>query len=307
MSRTLILTPYEHGFLAGLDHFYNKGLWSDEENQIDIPHVLLSALTMAGVDRIASMGNFTNSRTTLVKKITSPASTKKWSEVYQKAESIVAPYKTEAKDEKVRDELDAIKHKISQLLFSLKTNSGIITFSNYAEIKSQHTLPLELVIPLRVLLQNVQAKSANLPVLKYETDKKDVKRFLHILGSKEFKTYQEAQSEIEQAENLTTKTIKSIEKAGKDLYKKNVSQLDIRESIIKAIPLSSKVIELFFGKLPGIITDYTSSLLTGYLKLNKSIPIYNCEPIIDEIKMASLRLKVIRYLESKKGENSNPK
>lgn len=300
MSRHLILTPFEHGYLAALDHQFNKGAGSDEENRIDIPHVLLSALTMAGVDRISSMGNFQNSETTLVKKIVSPASTKKWFEVYQKAETIIAPYKAGVKDEKLKDELDALKHKISQLLFSLKTNSGIVTFSNYTEIKSQEYLPLELLMPMKVLVQNVQTKSANLPVLKYETDKKDVKRFLHILESKEFKSYKEAQSEIEQAENLTSKTIKSIEKAGKDLYKKNLSQIDIRENIIKAIPLSSKIIELFFGKLPGIITDYTSGLLGDYLKLSKSIPIYNCEPIVDEIKMASLRLKVLRYLESNK-------
>jgi len=306
MSRTLILTPYEHGYLAALDHYYNEGPFADSENQIDIPHVLLSALTMSGVDTISSMGKFQNSNTTLIKKITSKASSKKWSEIYRKSDTIIDAYKTNIKDDKVKDELDAIKHKISQLLFSLKTNSGIITFGNFTEIKNKESLPLDLIIPFDILMQSIQTKSANLPVLKYETDKKDIKRFLTILESKEYGNYKEAQSEIEQNQNLTSKTIRAIEVAGKDLYKKNLSHIEIRENALKAIPLTGKIVELFFGKLPGILTDFSGTLLGDYLKLNKSIPIYNCEPIIENIKMASLRAKVFKYLESKKGEVPDP-
>jgi len=302
MSRTLILTPFEHGFLAALDNMYNKGPFADKENSIDIPHVLLSALTMSGVDTISSMGEFQNSNTTLIKKITSKASVKKWSEIYQKSNSIIETYKTNVKDEKVKEELDGIKHKISQLLFALKTNSGIITFSNFTEINNKENLPLDLVIPFNILMQSIQTKSANLPVLKYETDKKDIKRFLTILESKEYNNYKDAQSEIELNQNLTSKTIRAIEVAGKDLYKKNLSHFEIKENVIKAIPLTGKIVELFFGKLPGILTDFSGTLLGDYLKLNKSIPIYNCEPIIENIKMASLRTKVLKYLESKEDE-----
>ena len=39
-----------------------------------------------------------------------------------------------------------------------------------------------------------------------------------------------------------------------------------------------------------------------YLKINKSIPIYYCEPLIHEIKLRSLQLKFLKFLETKKNE-----
>ncbi len=298
MSRTLILTPYEHGFLAAMHYTFNKGPFVDESNQIDIPHLLLSALTMSGVDSITSFGKLTNTNTTLIRKLTTKASAKKWSEIYQKSQEIIEPYKNQANFDEVKADLDDIKHRISQLLFSLKTNSGIISFSNFTELKNKESLPIELSMPLNILMNSVQTKSANLPILKYETEKKDVKRFMSILESIEFKNYKDAQSEIEQNQNLTNKTIRAIEIAGKDLYKKNLSHIELRENALKAIPLTGKVVDLFFGKLPGILTDFSTNLVGDFLKSSKSIPIYNCGPIIEDIRVASLRARVLKYIET---------
>jgi hypothetical protein len=67
--------------------------------------------------------------------------------------------------------------------------------------------------------------------------------------------------------------------------------------------MTSKVTELFFGKLPGIIADYSNTFLSDFLKENKSIPIYDCDKIIQDIKMASLRAKILRFIESKEAES----
>lgn len=300
MSRSLILTPYEHGFLAALNEVYNNGPLSDKNNPIDIPHLLLSALTMAGVDTIYSMGSVQNSETKLVKKIATKTSVKKWGEVYDKTKVAFDTLKNDVSNNEINDELDNLKHKVSQLLFALKTNSGILTFNNFSEIKHRDKLPLELVIPLKMLVESIQTKGALLPVVRFETEKTDVRRFIEILESKEFYSYKEAQSEIELNKSLSDKTIKLIEKAGKDLYHKNSAQLNLRENFIKAIPISSKVIELFFGKLPGILTDFAGSIVGDYLKINKSIPIYYCEPVLNELHETRLKHKVLQFIESKK-------
>jgi hypothetical protein len=302
MSRSLILTPFEHGYLAALNEVYNNGPLSEKASPIDIPHLLLSALTMAGVDTVYSMGSLQNSETKLVKKIATKTSVKKWNEVYDKTNDAFDLLKTKVVNKETNAGLDDLKHKVSQLLFSLKTNSGILTFSNFLEIKHQDKLPLELVIPLKMLMESIQTKGALLPIVKYETDKTDVRRFIDILQSKEFYSYKEAQSEIELNKSLTNKTIKLIEKAGKDLYNKNSAQLNLRENFIKAMPVSSKVIELFFGKLPGILTDFAGSVMSDYLQLNKSIPIYYCEPILDELLETRLKQKALRIIDSKQSE-----
>lgn len=273
MNRNLILTPYEHGYLAALNEVYNNGPLSDDRNPIDIPHLLLSALTMSGVDKIYSMGSLHNSDTKLVKKIASKISVKKWNEVYGKTRIAFDTLKKDGTNKEINEELNNLKHKVSQLLFALKTNSGILTFNSFSEINHQDKLPLELVIPLKMLAESIQIKSALLPVVRYETEKTDVRRFIEILESKEYYSYKEAQSEIEINLKLSGRTIKSIEKAGKDLYHKNSARLNLRENFIRAIPMSSKIVELFFGKLPGILTDFAGNIVSDYLRSNKSIPI----------------------------------
>ena len=179
--------------------------------------------------------------------------------------------------------LDHFKHRVSQLLYSLKSNSSVLTFSNFFEIKFSEKLPLELIVPFNILSGSIQVKAASLPVIKYEAEKTDIRKFIEIIYSREFTNYKEAQTEIELNKNLTNKTVKLIERAGKELYFKNTNQLNLKDSIIKTIPLTSKIIELFFGKLPGILAEFSGNILSDYLKINRSLPIYNCGPVINEI------------------------
>lgn len=306
MSRKLILTPYEHGGLAAFHHMFNLGYhqtynlkpFSDEKDFIDIPHILFSALTMSGVDQIYSIGQLQYSNTSLLAKKVKQSSVKQWSEAYENTEPIFNAYKSGLKNEKYIDELNDIRYKLIHLIFALKTNSSILSVGGYSTtIKYDGQLPVELTIPLKIFYNSIQTKVVNLPVINFEVEKKDIQKLTDILLSKEFNNYKSAQSEIEQNLSLTSKTIKAIETTGKELYKKNISQMYIRENLIRAIPLTSKVMELFLGKLPGILAEYSSNLLSDFLKTNKSIPIYDCDKIINDIKMASLRAKVIKFIE----------
>jgi hypothetical protein len=85
--------------------------------------------------------------------------------------------------------------------------------------------------------------------------------------------------------------LKSIETAGKDLYSKNLKWIVLKDSFLQAIPMSAKVIDLFFGKFAGTLADYSSNLLSDFLKLNKAIPIYNCNGILTEVSRSRLQKK----------------
>ncbi|WP_459209091.1 hypothetical protein [Aquimarina rhabdastrellae] len=291
MSRKLILTPYEHGFLAALHHVINESELGKNDIPVDIPHLLLSALTMAGVDNIQSSSIPSNTETKLITKIDSQTFSEEWSECSSKIRTITEKYISEKSSEETKEAVRNVSHRISQLFYAMQTNSGILTFSPLNRIDNKEVLPLELIYPIDILYSSVQTRNANLPIVKLDLEKKEFKRLIDILESKEFSYYKEAQSEIELNKNLTIKTVKLIEKAGKDLYTKNSKILNLRENLIKAIPLSSKVIDLFFGKLPGMLTEHSGKILTDYLKLNKTIPIYNCDSMLTEL--VNYRLKKI--------------
>ncbi len=289
MSRSLILTPYEHGVLAALNEVINNTMLPKNGDKIDIPHLLLSVLTMAGVDSIESIGSIQNSDTKLVKNILTQKSVSKWAEIYKKTQKSFELFKRDEASAEINRALEDIKHKVNQLLFSLNTNSGILSFIEFQKDNYEQLLPLEVVLPLRILNESIQSKKINLPIAVYEVEKIDVKRFVSVLESKEFYFYKEAQAEIEQSNTLSDKTIGLIENAGKELYRKNRNLFNMEDKVVKMVPLTSKVVELFFGKLPGILIEFSGNLLSDYLKINKSIPIYNCGFLLEELTSNRLR------------------
>ena len=288
MARKLILTPFEHGYLDAMHFVFNETSLAANNAPLDVPHLLLSAITMAGVDSIQSMIKLQHSQTKLVKRVVSQSTRKEWIRCNEIVQSTFDKYVVAGIDKSVKDEIMQITNIVSRLLYAMKTNSGILLLSDIGEFKNKHLVPPELLVPTEILFSSIQTKNANLPIVKYDIEKKDIRKLLEVLDSKEFQFYRDAQSEIEASSSLTTKTISSIEKAGKELYRKNSRLLDIKDSLVKAIPLTSKVVDLYFGKLPGILTEYGGKILTDYLGLNKTIPIYKFDAILNGVLKSRL-------------------
>lgn len=279
MARTLILTPYDHGYLAALKDAISttrdlKG------RQVDVAHITLSAVTMAGVDFISSIGTV-DSETKLIKELVSKKSMENWLECYVMSEKVFNPYLQDKTLSKLtKSEISSLLHLTLKILYGLKMNSGLLSFSEFSRFKA---LPIDLQYPVQMFFSELQTKKAILPVVIYDFEKKDIRRFWDVMNSNQYSNYKEAQAQIEYNDNLSVKTIRSIERAGKDLYQANKQILDLRENVLKAVPITSKVIDLFLGKLPGIGMEFLGSIVSDYLKLNKSIPIYNCNEIMVDL------------------------
>jgi len=300
MERKLILTPFEHGGLWMLHKTLNEGFFSEKRNPIDIPHLLLAAVTMAGVDSIYSIGRLEHTNTPLLKRLVKESTINEWVKSNQQIDDTLKYYVSAEKQNENAQDFRSIRYFISHLLFAMKSNSVLLYLGDLDELKNQSILPPEFNIPFKILLSSIQTKSASLPVVKYEIDKKDIRKLIEVIGGREYNFYKEAQSEIETNKKFTERTINLIEKAGKDLYRKNSQILNLNESIIKAIPLSSKVIDLFFGKIPGGLSELFSKILIDYLNQKKTIPLYNYDSFISGlVSYRKEQLKIITEKELK--------
>jgi len=295
MSRKLILTPYHHGSVDATNDFVNNILFPNHNTQVDVMHIVLASVAMAGVDSIHSMMEIKNSNTTLISNVISNKSAEKWNMCSVKVRKVLENYKTPHLSKKHTEHIDRLSYLIVDLLFAVEINSGLLINSNLKNSFSNDLLPLELEMPMKVLYESIQTKNVLLPMVKLDINKKDVLKLFDVFKSKDFGNFKDAHLEIDHNSTLTNKTIKSIEKASKDLYKKNTTLFSLKENVIKALPISTKIIDLFFGKLPGILADYASNLLVDNLQKNKTIALYNYDSIIDQIVKKNLDL----YLEKK--------
>lgn len=278
MERKLILTPTDQAYLYGYQEAENQNTQA-KSVPVDITHFFLSAITMSGVDRIYSMLPFEETSTTLIKKIVKKPLIRDWAKYLVQVDETFQKYLPAKVSRKVEKDLFYYKYLTIQLLFAMKSNSCILLISDFNTLKSSSAIPPEIKLLFDVLFSSIQIKEAQLPVVKYDFQKRDVRKLVEILSSKEYNIYKEAQSEIEKNRSLTGRIVKSIEIAGKDLYRKNSKYLTINESLIQAIPMTPQVIELYFGKLPGIIAEFASKIIVDYMGINNTIPIYSAKSI----------------------------
>lgn len=279
MNRKLILTPTDQAYLYGYQEAENQISKQFKETPTDITHFFLSAITMAGVDCIYTMLPFEETKTPLIKKLVKKSLIKDWATYLMEIEETYKNYMPAKVSKKAQKDFFAIKHASLQLLFAMRSNSAVILISELRTLTKSPNIRPEIKLPFEFLLSAIQTKTAQLPIVKYDLPKKDIRKLFEIIKSKEFNTYKEAQSEIERNRNLSARVINSIEKAGKDLLHKNSNFLTLKETVVKAVPLTPQVIELYFGKLPGIIAEYASKFLTDYMGVNSTIPIYSASSI----------------------------
>lgn len=281
MSRKIIITPYELGGLAAYNHVLNMPQLKGDLTQIDVPHIFFSAVTISGVSQILSFDFPKESNTKLIKGLVSESEKEKWEKANKKVNELMEFYHPNID----KEEYSSASYRLSNLLFAMDTKSSIIQIFGNSLFGELDKLNPEVSIPISAIQKSIQSASAKLPVVRYDINKIEIDRLIEVLESKEFGFYQEAQNEISLMHNLTDKAIDRIEKTGKDFYRSNISTIDIKESMINSLPLTSKVVELFFGKLPGVFTEFFSKILTDYLKGNKSLAVYDCTNIMtDQLK-----------------------
>ena len=295
MPRKIILDTGHRGGINMLNYMLNE---KNKEN-IDITHLLLSTITMTGVDRIQPLLNeWGDTNTTLIKGVGSKSNLMKWVKCNQKVNDILKNYISKEELKKVDIELIRIKHIIQGLFFAMETNSAVFSLSGWSMPNYKNQIPQEIILPVEILMSTIQKKNAQLPIVRGDIERKDIQRLVGVLESKKFNNYKESHAQIEQSSKLNSKIINQIEKAGKELVINNTKLFEIKANFINAIPLGSKVIDLFFGKLPGIISEYAGNLVTDYLKGYISVPIYSCEDIIRE----QFKKQNLIYTTNKKGE-----
>jgi hypothetical protein len=73
-----------------------------------------------------------------------------------------------------------------------------------------------------------------------------------------------------------------IEKSGRHLCKENKTLLAIKRSTVSLIPLTTNIIDLVFGKLPGILAEFFGQRLSDMLKDDRRIVIYRFDQVLSE-------------------------
>jgi hypothetical protein len=276
-SRKVILGSRQAKVLFGVEWLVNASATQVGLKEVDYSGIFYACMIQAGIDKVEIFSDSTpNSDSELIRqrKVIIPESI--WNDTY----------------DKLRDTFEQfVEHPLyvpTKLLVFLtdlmqaieRKSSLVITGPVIPDITElERIFPPELFIPLKNFLGTIESDSADLPLPKDFISKDNFNRLQDIILSDLFSHYSSSHKAFEDGRVLKLHAIKSVEKAGWLLLDRNQKYLKAQRLAVSLIPVTSKIIDAVFGRLPGILADFFGEQLSGWLKDDRRIVIYRFDPL----------------------------
>ncbi len=164
---------------------------------------------------------------------------------------------------------------VSDLIMAMKNNASVLNVSGIPSIsKVKKDLPPELSIPIINIISQLKSTNVLLPVPSSTVEKDEVNRLRIILESNTFSTYAISHKNLEEAAIDKNKTIEDIKRKGLILLEKGKDILSSKCVSFNIIPVMPKIVDVAFGKFPGLLSQIAGDSAMQLLKNKKSIVIY---------------------------------
>lgn len=186
------------------------------------------------------------------------------------------------------------------LLIAAKRKVSCVTFFESPDMsKAERQVPSGLLFPIRNLINSFESVTPSLPCPKSIVTLQDVNRFDNLINSDLFSNYISQHERLENLSNLKKNAINDIVESGKNVLQSNLDLLQLKDTTISVLSLTTTLIEVLFGKLPGVLADYSVTLMTKLFNDERRIVMYQLSSVFEEM----LHSSIIAFLKEALGGN----
>lgn len=198
-------------------------------------------------------------------------------------EQIFAPYYDESVDyiERVRSPIFSIEAFLIDLFSAMKTKSCLIEVNRIPKITElERLLPFHILEPIDSLLSQFRHSTAVLPRATSVFQRSDVERLREVIESISFKEYSLLHENLDDQRNEVSNTVERITKAGAGLKELGGNLLELRSTALGILPMTPKLVDIAFGKLPGAVAEVATKLGVSFLEDRKRVVVYSCGHVV---------------------------
>ncbi|PGY60316.1 hypothetical protein [Bacillus thuringiensis] len=284
MNRGVLITPYQQGAFSAYDELFNKF-----NPSVNVQRIFYSTMIQGGMHEFLISEEDTQ-KILLPKtnyKILSSKDFNNVSEVINGLFDFFMPegYKAD------KQYSDVIKYQcfLVDIVLAMKMNKSIVWMSKSPDLNDiRDKIPPDLYFPLYNLISRLEQVSPELPLLSYSIPAKDVSIFYDLINTELFKNYAFSHSQLESNHG----SVNDVIEAGNNFYRKYIESLELKKLSISLLSLTPKLVDSFFGKIPGHIADFFARLFTEQLAKDKKVVIYDFTPTINYLLEQYLFAKI---------------
>ncbi|MGB2728956.1 MAG: hypothetical protein WBD09_10875 [Halobacteriota archaeon] len=285
--RKVLISPYQLGALDALNTVVNLPPILEQVPQMDVEGLFYLYMIQAGAEKfvITPIESRSAKYSEFLSKRISFLSEEPYRKVYDIVATVFQSYLPEGYEIDPKfSNIGSVKAFLADLLLSLEKRLDMVCILPIPDpAKVEGILPPELFHPIQNLINTFDSESAKLPLPKSSVLSTNVKIFQEIITSDLFSRYSLMHQELANARSSKNKVIFNIVESGGKLLIKYEKLLYLKPLTISLLPVTAKLIDVVFGKLPGTLAEYSSKLLNNWLKDERRIVLYHFHPKFEEI------------------------
>lgn len=287
------------GALDALSTIMNLPLILEELPPIDVEGLFYSSMIQAGAEQfvVLDVASLSTKYSEFLSKRISFRSLKSYEKVYKVVHAVFQSYlpKGYERDPEFSN-IWTMESFLCDLLLSLEEKLDMAYINAIPDpAKVEGILSPELFYPIQNLINAFDPESVKLPLPRSSILSTNVRIFQEIITGDLFSQYSLMHQELANARASKKKAIFNIVEFGDRLSRKYERLLYLKQLTISLLPVTAKLIDVVFGKLPGTLAEYSGKLLSNWLKDERRIVLYDFHPTFDEIvtkRLLAFRKKV---------------
>lgn len=301
-ERTVSVGAYQLGMLDVLKDIANLPLILEHLPPVDVEGIVYGCMIQCGAERfeVARIENrslpnskYLRSRLSYIPE----EKTFKARNIISRAFQSFLPreYRRDAKCYEVWD----IENFLADLLLCAERKTALMTLSALPDPDQfEGILPSELLVPVRNLLSTLEPSNIGSPLPRSSISAVGIRRFEEIISSDLFSAYSKQHSELESSLVPKSAALKSIAETGDKLFRRHINLLQLKKLTLIILPVTAKIVDTIFGKLPGVLAGYFTSLLTDALKDERRIVVYQLDSVFRDL----ITSRVLHFVEEQNRE-----
>jgi hypothetical protein len=126
----------------------------------------------------------------------------------------------------------------------------------------------------------MQSDQVNVAIPAVVVSPENIARFNEVVSSNLFRSYESDHEGLGENKTAITTAIKSIDRSSRLLSLKNPHLIKQKRLIITVLPITTKVIDIIFGRLPGVLAEFSTNLLLKWFHQERRIVVYRFDDVL---------------------------
>jgi hypothetical protein len=202
------------------------------------------------------------------------------------------------------DELSRLKRFLAELLLATHRKRNLIYFDRLPDVEALATmLPTDLLLPIRNLFSSIISSTPIVATSQSSVAFRDLALFEELVSSKVFRRYEANHGSLDDNNISVEEALHSIRRGSRRLVAQRPRLLKTKRVAVSLLPITSKVIDTIFGKLPGTLADFFVQALATWLQDERRLVIYQFQNLLKY----TMESRMNDFLRVKFPNSPNPK